>query len=416
MAKNEYIILRRSFSRSLDRRDLNTPTVDAHSVSATRHSIAPPEAVEVKSLDEKDADEANSDPRLLVTRSVPLSLIKPLSACDENDEKSVRAAREAGVSWGVDEVSSKASPDMGEATRIAVLDSGIDSGHPAFRGIDLIRRNFSNSPIDDDVIGHGTHCAGTIFGRDVDGVRIGVARGVRTAIIGKIMDENGRCNSGVVAKAMQWACDQGARVVSMSLGFDFNDIFASLEDGGYPREQALSMTLSYYRDTVRFFDAVTNEMQRGGVLSRGGALVLAAAGNESRRHAIIPCIVDVSLPGAADGVTSVGAVVQGANGYEIAPFSNGNATLWAPGVDIVSAKAGGGLTSMSGTSMATPHVAGVAALWSEWVAHRNPRGGVEVARSNLITSARTEGFSSSVPPEERGSGLVRAPADLGLLR
>ena len=69
---------------------------------------------------------------------------------------------------------------------VAVLDTGIDPNHVAFNGVNLTRRNFTAEG-DDDLHGHGTLCAGTIFGRDVNGLRIGVARGVSDAIIGKVL-------------------------------------------------------------------------------------------------------------------------------------------------------------------------------------------------------------------------------------
>ena len=73
----------------------------------------------------------------------------------------------------------------------------------AFNGVDLERRNFTTGS-DDDKDGHGTHCAGTIFGRDVDGLRIGVARGVDRAIIGKVLGPGGGASSDL-ADAITWA-------------------------------------------------------------------------------------------------------------------------------------------------------------------------------------------------------------------
>ena len=117
------------------------------------------------------------------------------------------------------------------------------------------------------------------------------------------------------------------------------------------------------------------------------------------------------MPAAAESVVSVGALARDAGGkFGIATFSNTLPQIAAPGVDILSAKVGGGLRSLSGTSMACPHVAGVAALW--WEALRKS-GGVKPAASlvmaNLLARARTDVFAPTVGHGDRGSGIVTAP-------
>jgi subtilisin family serine protease len=407
MAKSEYIILRRKPETRL----LNgqADRMDARTISGNKRQEPLANALTVSTLETDDADDMRRDPDVLLARRIPLALIRPLAASREEEDKALQLAFADKVSWGVHEVAPNAAIDAGSVTTVAVLDTGIEANHSAFRGVNLITENFSDSPANGDILGHGTHCAGTIFGRDVDGVRIGIARGVRNALIGKVLNDRGGGDTARFARAMQWAVDNGARVISMSLGFDFHTLFIDLESEGYPRAQAFSMALSHHRDTVRLFDGIIKTLNATGVLLRHGTAVVAAAGNESLRNGTPPSVVDVSLPASANDVVSVGAIQKGESGFEIAHFSNANPRLWAPGVGIVSAKIGGGLAVSQGTSMATPHVAGAAVLWSEWLARRNPRPGPEELTGRLVAGARLAGFSRTVAKFERGNGLVQAP-------
>ena len=115
----------------------------------------------------------------------------------------------------------------GAGTRVAVLDTGIDRAHPAFAGIDITEADFSGDG-NGDRCGHGTHCAGTIFGRDVDGNRIGVARGVHSVLIGKILGDDGNGSTAAMYKGITWAIDKGAQVISMSVGFNFPGMVSTL--------------------------------------------------------------------------------------------------------------------------------------------------------------------------------------------
>jgi hypothetical protein len=89
-------------------------------------------------------------------------------------------------------------------------------------------------------------------------------------------------------------------------------------------------------------------------------------------------------------------------------FSNYGARVSGPGVDVLSARAGGGLTTMSGTSMATPHVAGVAALWAEKLMKSN-QFSLQRFTDRVVGSAVTDGLKPGFRPADVGNGMVRAP-------
>jgi subtilisin family serine protease len=369
--------------------------------SATAASGSPEPRVELHNIPTHEAVAIARDPEVAaVAIPMPTTLIKPLE---------IGAGAAANDAWSIAAVKADVSNFTGEGVVVAVLDTGIDKAHPAFAGMTIVEQDFSGSG-NGDRQGHGTHCAGTIFGRDVNGTRIGVARGVNKALIGKVLTDNGGGSSDMIFRGIQWALDQGAQVISMSLGFDFPGAVKRMEHSGLPTEAAVSNALEAYRSNLRFFDALM-QMVKAQAAFRDTAVVVAASGNESKRRGAPAFTVAASLPAAADGVVSVGALGRGANGkLEIADFSNTMPQITAPGVDILSAKPGGGLRSLSGTSMACPHVAGVAALWWESL---KSSGAVKPAAnlvvSNLLTRARTDTFAANVGPNDRGTGIVTAP-------
>lgn len=332
-----------------------------------------------------------------VAPSIPMRLVQPL-------EDPVPPAAEAS-GWGVEAVGADTSPFTGDGIVVAVLDTGIDAAHPAFAGVTLIQQDFSGDGNGDEH-GHGTHCAGTIFGRDVDGTRIGVARGVTKALIGKVIGAHGGASDAIV-RAIQWAVDNGAHVISMSLGIDFPGLVAALQQGGLPPELATSRALEGYRANVQLFERLA-ALIRAQSSFQQATLTVAAAGNESRRDVNPEFKVAVSPPAVAEGIISVAAVGQSAQGFTVAPFSNTGANVAAPGVRIPSAKVGGGLRTLSGTSMATPHVAGVTALWAEKIRSVGPLSGLQLS-ARVIASAAFDGFAPGFDPVDVGAGLVRAP-------
>ncbi len=311
-----------------------------------------------------------------------------------------------GDSWGIAAVGADISPYTGDGVTVAVLDTGIDITHPAFKGIDLDIEDFTGTG-QCDVNGHGTHCAGTIFGRDVDGRRIGIARGVKKAFIGKVLGDNGGGSSEMIFRALQWALDKRANVISMSLGFDFPGAVQQKVDAGWPVDLATSQALEAYRGNLRMFDALM-AMSKAQSAFNSSPVVIAAAGNESRRNVNPQYKIAASVPAAAEGVISVAAAYQLEAAYGIANFSNSSAMVAAPGVNVLSAWPGGTLQSLDGTSMACPHVAGVAALWWErFVKSRVPTVSAVVS-AKLMSTAR-QLFDPQFDYNDFGLGLITSP-------
>lgn len=365
---------------------------------------APPEIhVSIESLSGRERDSARKD-GMLAAPLMPTKLIRPTAETRDI---------EGTESWALDAVGATGVSLDGSGVTVTVLDTGIDGGHDAFKGMTLTQVDFTGEGVRDRH-GHGTHCAGTIFGRDIGDRRIGVARGVTNALIGKVLDGDGAGTSDMVFRALQWALDGRAHVISMSLGFDFAGMAKRLQADGWPEDLAASEALQAYRDNLRVFDALMDLFRAYDATGRR-PLVIAAAGNESRRDVDPRFVIGRSLPSDAVDVISVAAASRGtgAGVYGIADFSNGMPTLSAPGVDIVSAAADvhgsgikNGVASMSGTSMACPHVAGLAALYHQQI--RNAGGiatSTDVA-ARLIVNAKRDVFDTKFDPDDYGRGLA----------
>ncbi|BFU45204.1 S8 family serine peptidase [Krasilnikovia sp. MM14-A1004] len=250
----------------------------------------------------------------------------------------------------------------GRGVTVAVLDSGVDASHPDLQGRISGAEDFTGSGTTADGLGHGTHVASIIAGSGAasGGRYRGVAPGA-DLMIGRVLDDEGYGLDSTVIAGMQWAADGGARVINMSLGGDPTD-------GTDP------------------LSAAVDELSK-----RTGALFVVAAGNDGAP-------VSVNTPGAARTALTVGAVDR--DDHPAAFSSRGprlgdgliKPEIVAPGVGIVAARAAGtdlgepvgdAYTTLSGTSMATPHVAGAAAI----LAQRRPGWRADRLKDALISSA-----------------------------
>ncbi|CAM5288055.1 Peptidase S8 OS=Streptomyces alboniger OX=132473 GN=CP975_10920 PE=3 SV=1 [Streptomyces alboniger] len=269
----------------------------------------------------------------------------------------------------------------GKGVKVAVLDTGVDAGHPDLSGKITQSRSFVPDQEVRDGHGHGTHVASTIVGSGAasEGKRKGVAPGAEL-LVGKVLDNAGSGQSSWIIAGMQWAADSGADIVSMSLGGTATGPSDPLSE------------------TVDELSAST------------GTLFVIASGNTGPREQT------VGTPGIADSALTVGAVDKS---DKLASFSSRGPRrgdyavkpeITAPGVSITAARASGttmgtplddNYTAASGTSMATPHVAGAAAL----VAQAHPDWTGEQIKQALASTAKTNADNSVF---QQGDGRVDA--------
>ncbi|WP_192359560.1 S8 family peptidase [Mesorhizobium mediterraneum] len=280
---------------------------------------------------------------------------------------------ETSSTWGLQAVKVLESGMTGAGIKVAVLDTGFDENHQDFVGRSVNKKIFASRSSEEDVHGHGTHCIGTACGplRPTSGPRYGIAYEAEI-YAGKVLGDDGFGTDRSIIAGMEWALDEGCQIISMSLG-------AATQFGDQP---------------------VDDYEQIGQVCLDAGTLVVAAAGNESSRP---QHIAPVGSPANASTVLAVGAVDRL---FAPASFSCGGLNpgqevdVAAPGVDILSSLPGNNYDRWNGTSMATPHVAGVAALIAQ--SDAKFRGWALWARVIQITKPL------SFPARDVGKGLLQA--------
>ena len=293
------------------------------------------------------------------------------------DAAAVCLADNPNLTWGAQATGAHASRQDGTGIRVAIVDSGIDLEHEAFRGRLQPHqlRSFVSAPANTDHVGHGTHCAGTICGRtEPGGQRFGIAPGVEL-YVAKVFDGRFRSCDARILAALNWAVMNKCHIVSMSIG------------GQVQRNSPHSA----------IFEAAAKA-----ALDQG-TLVVAGVGNGSARAA--SNFMPVNHPANCPSVLSVGAVnecltMTDSSNRGLNP-DGGLVDFVAPGARIRSAIAGGGIGTMDGTSMATPFVAAIAALWAQ--KDGSLRG------PTLWEALKRAAVAVAGDPRDFGNGLVQAP-------
>jgi len=287
------------------------------------------------------------------------------------------APGESLATWGLQATRTLTSRFTGAGIRVAVLDTGIELQHPDFQGRVLRSQSFITGEPAQDGNGHGTHCIGTVSGplNPNKLPRYGVAPDVEI-FAGKVLSNAGFGGDGSILAGIDWALRNKCAIISMSLG--------ARVAVGTPHSP--------------MFEAIAKRVLDA------GTIIVAAAGNDSVRPGNIspvghpancPSIIAVAAIDSQQGIASFSNGALNGNGGEV--------NIAAPGVAVTSTWISPMLyRTISGTSMATPHVAGIAALLAE--ANPNVRGRALLA---LLTGGAKQ--LSGLPPRDVGAGLAQAP-------
>lgn len=286
------------------------------------------------------------------------------------------AADETKLTWGLQALRVELGGATGAGVRVAVLDTGLDLQHPDLAGRTVVSSSFITGETAQDGHGHGTHCIGTACGLRTPGTGPGYGVAYQADIYaGKVLSNKGSGADGGILAGISWAVTNKCRVVSMSLG--------SPTQPGQPHSRI-------------FEQAAQRAMQ-------AGTLIIAAAGNDSKRDN--GRIAPVGHPANCPSIMAVAAVDvhEKVANFSCGTVDNvGQVDVAGPGVDVYSSwPMPTRYRRINGTSMATPHVAGVAAL----IAGKDPQARPQDIWTRLVqTARRLEQLSTDV-----GSGMIQAP-------
>lgn len=277
------------------------------------------------------------------------------------------------ATWGIQAINVLKSKFSGKGIRVAVLDTGIDTTHPDFKGKIKGKKTFVSGQQVLDQNGHGTHCSGLIAGltHPTKKFRYGVAPEAQL-YIGKVLSNDGVGTDSSILAGMEWALEQKCRIISMSLG-------GAVEPG----EKYSSVYESVAREALK-----------------QNCLIIAAAGNESERSRNL--IAPVGHPANCPSILAVGSLSAS---LAISDFScgglnseGGQVDIAAPGENIWSTWKNKGYRRESGTSMATPIVAGLAAL----ILQADPNASAAATWMKLNQDAKR----LTLPASDCGAGLA----------
>ncbi len=284
--------------------------------------------------------------------------------------------------WGLEAIGLQNTKFTGKGIDICILDTGFQIDHPDFQNRIIEGKSFvAGEPWDQDSHGHGTHCAGVAAGflQSETMNRYGIAKDADIKIA-KVLANNGIGSTSSIIDAIDWAITKEFRIISMSLASPVN-----LNESPSP-----------------LFETV------GQKALDNNCLIIAAAGNDSKRPSMPK---PVSAPANAQSIMAVAAIDSN---MKIASFSNGglNPTtggavdICAPGVNIFSSyvknsKSNEFYKKMNGTSMATPHVSGLAALYMEQFPKKSAK---EIWRLLEENALKIDGLDY----RDIGNGLVQA--------